>query len=101
MPNLETNIHIYTIIDSNSMIVENYDFNFEKASKFYTTLQNILSVYKTMYDRKVLKNIVIFQYFCNKQAGIEEGDLGGFWPCSVIFPYKLMMILFFASCHFE
>lgn len=83
------------------MIAENYDFIFEKSSKLYTTSQNILSVYKTMCDRKVLKNIVIFKYFCNKQTGIEEGDAFISGHAQLFSNINYFMILFFASCHFE
>ena len=43
---------IFTMNDSAAMIAEKYDFNFERTHKFRAGLQDVLSVYKELYDRK-------------------------------------------------
>lgn len=44
---------IVTMNDSAAMIAEKYDFNFERTHKFRAGLQDVLSVYKGLYDRKM------------------------------------------------
>ena len=44
-----------TTTDSVTVITENYDFNFERARRFRAALQDVLSTYKELYDRKMCK----------------------------------------------
>ena len=81
---------ISTTIDSVTMITEKYDFNFERAHEFRAGLQDVLSSYKELYDRKIHKakqscKMWYFQRFTlaiaddepqpstMRQADVEEG----------------------------
>lgn len=44
---------IFSMINSAAMIIEKYDFNFEKALRFKAGWQDALSAYKELYNRKM------------------------------------------------
>lgn len=83
---------IFTVIDSAAMIAEKvYDFNFERACRFRASLQDVLSAYKQLHDRKMHEDkqssiLSCFkpstsataddepQHLTLRQAVIEEGE---------------------------
>lgn len=71
---------IFTMNDSAAMIAEKYDFNFERTHKFRTGWQDVLSVYKELYDRKMreakqIKHTVLFKPVTSATADNEPQPL--------------------------
>ncbi|XP_062887428.1 general transcription factor II-I-like isoform X3 [Mobula hypostoma] len=83
---------IFATIDSAAMIAEKYDFNFERTRRFRAGLQDVLSAYKELYDKKMhkAKQSSVLSYFkpstsatadneprpsTSRRADIEEGNM--------------------------
>lgn len=93
---------IFATLDSAAIIAEKHDLNFERARRFRTGLQDVLSVYKELYDGKIrdAKRLSMQSYFkpstsataddephhlTSRQADMEEGYFW-VWEGSKIFP---------------
>ncbi|XP_059839905.1 tigger transposable element-derived protein 1-like [Hypanus sabinus] len=69
---------IFAKVDRAAMIAEKYDFNFERACRFRAGLQDVLSAYKELYDRKMCeaKQSSILSFFKPSTSATAEDEPG-------------------------